>query len=575
MPLRGLLTALAIAAAAAGLALGVGTLGALGRAEGDSVDARFGLRGVRPAPEVAVVGIDDRALGAAEPWPFKRRRHARAIEHLHAAGARLIAYDVQFTEPTTARDDGALLDAVDRARPVVLATTEVDERGRTNVLGGVETQREVGARVGNALLPVDAGEVFRRMRAGTQGIPSFAHLAARTAGAPPAGDVLIDFHGPPGTIETLSFADVESGRFDPARVRGRVVVVGAVAPSLQDVHAAPTSGDALMAGPEIQANAISTLLRGAPLRTTSTWPAVLALALVAPLLALVLPVWALVVATAAAAAGYAALAQAAFGTGLVLPVVAPGLALVLAFLGALVHRVSSERRERRRTRELFGRYVPEAVVGQLLARGDGSTRLPAQRLDATVLFCDLRGFTTFAERQPPERVLELLNHYLGEMSDAILAHGGTVVSYMGDGIMAVFGSPLPSPDHADAALAASREMLEVRLPRFNAQVTEHGLPPFRLGIGLNSGPVMSGTVGSERRLEYAALGDTTNVAARLEAMTKGSESDLLLSEATRSRLSLPPGDLVPAGELAVRNREEPVEVFGLAAAGATRPVPAR
>ena len=174
---------------------------------------------------------------------------------------------------------------------------------------------------------------------------------------------------------------------------------------------------------------------------------------------------------------------------------------------------------------MFSRFVPETVVDQVLARTDGDLRLGGVSLEGTVMFTDLRGFTTFAEALPPARVIECLNRYLDEMSDAILAHGGTLVSYMGDGIMAVFGAPIEQADHADRALAAAREMLDERLPTFNAWLRENELSEgFQMGIGLNSGQVMSGNVGSERRLEYTAIGDTTNTAARLEGMTKGSRT---------------------------------------------------
>jgi adenylate cyclase len=153
----------------------------------------------------------------------------------------------------------------------------------------------------------------------------------------------------------------------------------------------------------------------------------------------------------------------------------------------------------------------------------------------------------------------------------MLAHGGTVVSYMGDGIMAVFGAPIEQPDHADRALAAAREMLTVRLPRFNAWLTEGG--PFRMGIGLNSGPVSSGNVGSEERLEYAAVGDTTNVAARLEAKSKETPHALLFSDATRALLDGEPPDLVEVGEVELRGREARIRVWSLELQGVGGGVP--
>src|SRR5262249_34880607 len=142
----------------------------------------------------------------------------------------------------------------------------------------------------------------------------------------------------------------------------------------------------------------------------------------------------------------------------------------------------------------------------------------------------------FAESTPPDRVIEVLNRFFGEMSDAVLDNGGTLVSYLGDGLLAVFGAPIECDDHADRALAAAREMLHERLPLFNEWLTEQQLDEFRVGIGVSSGPIMSGNVGSERRLEYTAIGDTVNTASRIEAHTKDGEHAVLLSEETRDLL---------------------------------------
>jgi adenylate cyclase len=191
-------------------------------------------------------------------------------------------------------------------------------------------------------------------------------------------------------------------------------------------------------------------------------------------------------------------------------------------------------------------------------------RLGGERRDATVLFSDLRGFTAFAETLTPDRVIDVLNRYLEAMSDAILDNGGTLVSYMGDGIMAVFGAPLDQPDHAARAVAAAREMAGERLAGFNAWLAGEGHGgAFEMGIGLNSGPIMSGNVGSRRRLEYTAIGDTTNTAARLETMTKGTPHQVLLSESTRAGLAEDPADLVSVGELEVRGRSSRLVVWAL------------
>jgi adenylate cyclase len=227
-------------------------------------------------------------------------------------------------------------------------------------------------------------------------------------------------------------------------------------------------------------------------------------------------------------------------------------------------------RQRRRLRAEFARFVPEGVVDDVMASAGEAGRLGGRRIYCTVMFVDLRGFTATAERLPPEIVLEMLNRYLGEMSDAILDEGGTVASFMGDGIMALFGAPIECPDHADRAVAAARRMRDERLPAFNAwcagRVPGEG---FRIGVGIASGPVMSGNVGSERRMEYTAVGDTANIASRLQSLTKETPEMILIADSTRAVLSAPVADLEAVGALDVRGRQVPAAVWTLAARAVT------
>ena len=154
------------------------------------------------------------------------------------------------------------------------------------------------------------------------------------------------------------------------------------------------------------------------------------------------------------------------------------------------------------------------------------------------MFCDLRDFTSFAEARPPELVVDVLNRYLSAMSDVILRHGGTLIGFQGDGILAAFGTPIEQPDHADRALSATREMVGQALDGFNAWLQEESIGgSFRIGVGLNSGVIMAGERGLERRLEYTVIGDTTNTASRLEAMTKDTPHMLPESDSTRAMLT--------------------------------------
>jgi adenylate cyclase len=532
------------------------------------VDARFSLRGKRePPPNIAVVQIDDVTFNdLGVQWPFPRSLHGRVIDRLRQNGARAIVYDVQFTEPTTEKEDNALIDAVARARHVVLATTEVDAHGGTNIFGGEETLRQIGARAANASLP--SGDVIRRFPYEVDGLASIAVVGAEAYLGHPlphrTGSAWIDYAGPAGTIPTYSFSRVLAGKVPAAAFRGKLVVIGPSAPTLQDVHPTAMSRDELMSGAEVQANAIATELRGLPLGSAS-WPVVVALivglSLIAPLASMRLRPRSVFPLASIAGILLVIAEQLAFNHGLILPLVIPFAALVTASVGTLgVHYVLTAF-ERERVRDLFARFVPEQVVGDVLARTDRDLRLGGVRMEATVLFSDLRGFTTFAETLPAEEVIDILNRYLSEMSDAILGRGGTLVSYMGDGIMAVFGAPIEQPDHADRAFAAAREMLGERLPRFNELLRELGHEPLRMGIGLNSGPLMSGNVGHERRLEYTAIGDTTNTASRLEGMTKGTTHSLFVAESTRSLLNGGAEELDFVGELPVRGKQASVRIW--------------
>ena len=437
----------------AGVALAAGTSGVLDAVERSSIDARFSIRGARKPPSnLAVVGIDGPTFSELRTrFPFSRRLHAALIRRLAADGAKVIAYDVQFTEPTQPAADSALLDAIAAARNVVLVTTEVGPGGRTDVLGGDAIVRSVGARVGDGGVDPDPHAVVRRLRYQTGGLRSFSVVVAETAGrrvsAAPFGShgAWIDYVGGAGAVPAYSFSRVLDGRVPAAALRGRIVVVGATAPTLGDVHATPVA--AVMSGAEVEANMIDTVLRGIPLRSTG-WALELAIALVlglaAPLLFWRLPAPAALLAALAAGALFAVGAQVAFDEGHIVPVAEPLLALALGTISAVAVVAVFAALDRERVRTLFERFVPATVVDQVLARADG-VRLGGTRVQATVVFCDLRGSTALIESLGAEAGIELVNRYLTEMTDAVLLHGGTLAGFRGDGLLALFGAPLEQP----------------------------------------------------------------------------------------------------------------------------------
>jgi adenylate cyclase len=584
-----------VALIAAGLGILTHATGVFHRTELQTIDARYQVRGPDPSlvKDFVVVGVDSPTLANFQArnvqthgrfksqWPFPRRYHARVIDNLVKAGAKQIAMDIQFSQATDPTDDNDLANAIRQAGHVVLATTLVGAHGSTSILGGNAVLRSLGHSVAaNATDLADTDGVYRRMQYSFQGLETFGTaIAAETMRKPvspklfggPTTPVPIDYAGPPGTVTFIPYWKVYDGDFPSSLVRGKTVIVGVTAAILQDVHPTPTSGSGgtgkLMAGSELVANEAATVLNGIPLRDGAGWINVLliiALGCAAPLLGL--RGWAVRALLGGIVIGalYVIAAQLTFNSGRIVAVVDPEFALVVGIIGTLAVVYLGEAFERQYARSTFARFVPPGVVDEVLSSTDDDLRLSGVQRVCTVMFSDLRGFTQFSETQPVERVIAVVNYYLNEMSEAILDAGGTLIAYMGDGIMAVFGAPLEQDDHADRAMRAAREMIGPRLAAFNAWLGDQGYPSgLRMGVGLNTGPVMCGNVGAEQRVEYTAIGDTTNTASRLEGMTKGGAHMLFVAEATCDAMREIPADLEFVDEFEVRGREAKMRVHSI------------
>ena len=367
------LGAVALLACAAGL--GARESGALEPLEREALKARFDVRGPEPVKGLLVVGIDAKTFDDLQVrWPFRRSLHGRVVRRLHAAGARTIVYDVQFTEKTKLREDLALYNALGDAGGGILATSESDH-GRTNVLGGDDNLRAIHARAAASDLRNDTSGAIASFPDQIAGLKSIAVATTErvTGKSPDAtgfrdGKAWIDYRGPPGTIPTVSFSDVYNGRVPESKIRGRIVVVGGTAPTLRDVHSTPVGGEELMAGAEVQANAIWTALGDLPLRSGAPLLnlAILALlAMLAPLARWRLPLGAVSGVTVLAGAAFLAGAQLAFESGIILDVAAPLVALVIGAFGAIAWSEFAERRVRYRVsrdNELLEQRVRERTA---------------------------------------------------------------------------------------------------------------------------------------------------------------------------------------------------------------------
>jgi HD-GYP domain-containing protein (c-di-GMP phosphodiesterase class II) len=379
----------ALALAAFAIALALRESGALAPLEREALKARFDVRGAEPVSGFLVVGIDAKTFSTLKTsWPFRRSLHGQMVRRLHAAGAREIIYDVQFTEPTRRREDLALFNAIGDSGGAVLATSESDPRGRTDVLGGDANLRSIGAQAAASDLRNDTSGAIASFPRAAGRLDSIAVVTTErlTGHAPDPsgfrdGKAWIDYRGPPGTIPTVPFSDVLDGLVPEDMIRDRIVVVGATAPTLRDVHSTPVGGEELMPGAEVQANAIWTALNGLPLRSAPVGVDILLLALLAMLAPLTrwrLPLGVVGAVTVLAGAGFLAGAQFLFEAGTIVDVAAPLVALLIGAFGAIAWSEFAERRVRYRVtrdNELLEERVRERTADLAEAEREIAHRL--------------------------------------------------------------------------------------------------------------------------------------------------------------------------------------------------------
>ena len=602
--------------------------------------------------DIAMVAIDESSIRSLEPavgrWPWPRLVHAGLLDYLARAPAKVIVYDVMFTERdrrsftiggetwTGEESDHELAAAAARAGNVVSVVDVAAEASGTPAstpsqppvttpyrLGaGIEERDAVvppyeelakaSRALGHDLVVLDPDGPVRRsvpfVRAGGQFIPSLALAAAIVATGTPASQVRTDaralrvgpiavplldetipsFYGEhlhgrralvryPGgvlndgkpTYAEYSFADlfyseqqIKAGQkplVDPSRFRGAIVFVGTTAPGLYDQKTVPLPGR--MAGMQIHASALDNMLSSRFLEPAATWVGLLVLAVGAlgAAIALVrLGVWPGLASAGGIAVALLAGAVFAFGRGVWLPLVTPVVGLSLAAFGGVAYQYFVEGREKRQVKRLFSRYVSKDVYEQLMT-DPSKARLGGQRREMTVLFSDIRGFTTFSEQGQPEAIVHHLNEYFSRMVHVVFEHRGTLDKFVGDAVMALFGAPIEDPDHAEHAVQAALAMLR-ELDALNASWGAQGRPTLAIGIGVNSGEMVAGNIGSDTIMSYTVIGDAVNLGSRLESLNKQYGTTIIVSDATRQRLH---GryDLRPLGEVVVKGKTQPVAIF--------------
>ena len=502
----------------------------------------------RASDDIVVVAIDDASIQALGVWPWPRSLHANMIDALTEDGARVIGYDVTFSEASTAAEDQALERAIRESGRVVLAF-ESD-------LSPLDAFVAAAKRTGDTSVITDADGVVRRMVIHE----SFANSVSGDALQTSDVYLQIPFVGPPHSFRTVSFSDVLNGTIPPQTFNDKTVLVGATAPDLHDAYLTPTSEGALMPGVEIHANAIQAMREGRVLSELK--PTHIAILLF--LFALLLGACSLMrlryhlISAIGILVGYLVVALAVSSTGLLLPILPPIAVIVGATVVDVAIRYFAEKRERAWIHRAFAHYLAPQVIEKLV-RGETKLELGGVKKQLTILFSDIRGFTSLSEKMKPEELVPFLNEYLTAMTDVVLETEGVVDKYIGDAIMAFWGAPLPQSDHANRAARTAIEMKR-RLRELQETWRAQGKPDIAIGIGVNTGEVIVGNMGSKQRFDYTVMGDDVNLASRLEGLTKHYGVTILISEATRNLLDdsvrVRPIDLV-----AVKGKKDAVRVF--------------
>jgi adenylate cyclase len=565
-------------------------------------DLMMQVRGPQPTTgEIVIVAIDDQSFNwTGYQWPWPRTYMAQIVDKLNESGARVVGVDVfLFEVDPDPQGDPALAASLEQAQSAVTVMQIFRDPVQPGLITHklpLATYRESVDGYGITAVIRDDDAIVRSLQAfDSDGIDTYYNWGFITAAlfresGPPAqptpyglilhggtvplqpytgstGRLLINFRGPARTFPTYSAFQVVLGDIPPETFKDKIVLIGATTQTLQDLYPTPFSASQQTPGVEIVANAIDTMLAGDYLLIAPPWVGLLLIVLFAIFSVLIVRIGrpsVILGVLLASMLAYGIACYISFNSGhFYLPLAGPETMLFLGVVLPTLEQAVTQELEKRRVRGLFTRFISPEMVDQLLTTQDVNSL--NKRADLTILFSDIRGFTTLSEKLPPEEVVALLNPYLEAMTGVIHKHGGTVDKYEGDAIIAFYGEPVPFKDHALRAARTAVEMREVLIDLKERWAAEGRLPErFDIGIGLNSGEVFVGLLGSVQRINYTVIGDNVNLAARLQDLTKTYQWPIIVSEATYQQVK-DEFEAEFADSVVVKGKTEPVRIYKLGA----------
>ena len=573
-------------------------------------DFLFFLRGAASQPDhrILIVAIDEHTLkrNPYRVWPWYREHYADLLERVNKLSPITIVWTMVLDQTGIPDGDQSLAQTISDAGNVILASfisqpSEQTEGNLVHVLPSpLFKEKASGYGYGNAV--TDGDMVVRKMPLVTVlpnekdfqyslVLEAVCHYLGLDDAAMIIGESEIRFSGgnfKPDTViplqqssssktktmrinfrrglskfELISYADLYEGKVSEDVFKDRIILVGVALPGEHETYAVPFPRSGQMTGVELLANGISTILDEEFIARPRSWigliytlaiavPAALLFFFVWPslswvfLLATIIIVW--------------LVNLLSFTGGIILPTAMPLMSISLLYLSGIIYNYTGERRQRALTARAFQKYVSPEVVKRITMEPE-LLRLGGEKKELTLLFSDIAGFTTVSESTTPEELVKLLNEYMDEMSSIILDHGGTIDKYIGDAMMVFWNAPLDQSDHAVRACRAALKMQE-RLSELNDAWEKEGRPRLETRIGLNTGEVIVGNMGSSQRFDYTVLGDNVNLASRLEGVNKHYGTSIIISFSTFLQTT----DYIEARQLdyiKVKGKTEPVAILEL------------